>query len=244
MDLHDEFHTYNTHVDPVLIVIACALSFVGAFATIQTFEQFRLCKLLDLRPKLYPADALHFFLALFFGVFSLCTILFFILCGCLLIFPPHDSYVVPVYYRADMTIVSLFVVILFTYAGLYVCSLDGFYSKDRTDAIAEFYEKSRALSINAVMKQGKYAFLMSTLFHNVAHLVAGGTITGGGVVIMHYTGVAAMRFQGHIDWHAGNIASSVFVAVIACTVAFWILFRLLVVFSRFDKQLYSFNSFL
>jgi hypothetical protein len=102
--------------------------------------------------------------------------------------------------------------------------------KDRTDAIADFYEKSQALSISDVKRQGKYAFLKSTLFHNMLPLCAGGFLTGLGVCVMHYIGMVAMKFNGNIVWNEGVVAASVLIALFASTAAYWILFRLLVVF--------------
>ena len=56
--------------------------------------------------------------------------------------------------------------------------------------------------------------------------------TGSGLVLAHYVGMAAMRFPGAIEWDAGLIAASVIVAIIASTTAFWILFRLLSLYSN------------
>eukprot|EP00401_Gymnodinium_catenatum_P066577 CAMPEP_0117457476 /NCGR_PEP_ID=MMETSP0784-20121206/425_1 /TAXON_ID=39447 /ORGANISM="" /LENGTH=360 /DNA_ID=CAMNT_0005250945 /DNA_START=420 /DNA_END=1499 /DNA_ORIENTATION=+ len=59
----------------------------------------------------------------------------------------------------------------------------------------------------------------------------GGLIFGSGVVVMHYIGMSAMRFQGKITWNYGYISASVIIAYIAATAAFWILFRLLTIYS-------------
>jgi hypothetical protein len=119
-------------------------------------------------------------------------------------------------------------------AGVYISSVDDLFTKDRTDAIADFYEKSHALSIQAARKQGKYAFLRATLFHNVSPLCWAGLCTGLGVCVMHYIGMVAMQFNGSIIWNKGIIAASVLIAIIASTAAYWILFRLLVVFPSME----------
>jgi len=49
----------------------------------------------------------------------------------------------------------------------------------------------------------------------------GGVVTGFGVVVMHYTGMAAMRLTGNIDYNLRTVALSVLIAVAAATAALW-----------------------
>lgn len=49
----------------------------------------------------------------------------------------------------------------------------------------------------------------------------GGTILGVGIGAMHYTGITAMTFQGHIHYHLGLVALSVVVAISLATIALW-----------------------
>lgn len=53
-------------------------------------------------------------------------------------------------------------------------------------------------------------------------LLAAGLITGSGVAIMHYMGMAAMRLQGTIHYDLSIVALSVVIAVVAATAALWI----------------------
>jgi NO-binding membrane sensor protein with MHYT domain len=53
-------------------------------------------------------------------------------------------------------------------------------------------------------------------------LITAGLITGSGVAIMHYTGMAAMRVQGTIEYNLRIVALSVLIAVVAATAALWI----------------------
>jgi NO-binding membrane sensor protein with MHYT domain len=52
-------------------------------------------------------------------------------------------------------------------------------------------------------------------------LSLGGTVTGFGVVAMHYTGMAAMRLNASLDYNLGTVALSVLIAVAAATAALW-----------------------
>ncbi len=54
-----------------------------------------------------------------------------------------------------------------------------------------------------------------------ASLGIGGVVTGFGVVMMHYTGMFAMRLNGSLSFNAGTVALSVLIAVGAATAALW-----------------------
>ncbi|WP_089157903.1 MHYT domain-containing protein [Micromonospora sp. NBS 11-29] len=53
-------------------------------------------------------------------------------------------------------------------------------------------------------------------------LIAGGFFTGAGVAAMHYTGMAAMRLDGRLDYDPLRVALSIVIAVVAATVALWL----------------------
>jgi len=57
-------------------------------------------------------------------------------------------------------------------------------------------------------------------------LLAAGLLAGAGVVVMHYTGMAAMRMPGvGISYDPWLVAASVAIAVVAATAALWLAFR-------------------
>ncbi|QSB12674.1 signal protein [Natronosporangium hydrolyticum] len=56
---------------------------------------------------------------------------------------------------------------------------------------------------------------------NTAKILAGGVFTGLGVAGMHYTGVAAMRLDGSINFDQVLVVASIAIAVVAATVALW-----------------------
>ena len=53
-------------------------------------------------------------------------------------------------------------------------------------------------------------------------IIIGGMLAGLGVAAMHYTGMAAMRLNGHIDYSSSRVGLSVAIAVVAATVALWL----------------------
>jgi NO-binding membrane sensor protein with MHYT domain len=52
-------------------------------------------------------------------------------------------------------------------------------------------------------------------------LILGGVITGIGVAVMHYLGMAAMRMPGRIGYDPGLLIISVVIAIVAATAALW-----------------------
>jgi NO-binding membrane sensor protein with MHYT domain len=55
-----------------------------------------------------------------------------------------------------------------------------------------------------------------------ARIIAGGITAGLGVAAMHYTGMAAMRLDGTVDYAIGRVALSIVIAVVAASVALWL----------------------
>jgi NO-binding membrane sensor protein with MHYT domain len=54
-----------------------------------------------------------------------------------------------------------------------------------------------------------------------ARILVGGLVTGLGVNAMHYTGMAAMRLDGTVEYDRRLVLASVAIAVVAATVALW-----------------------
>ncbi len=57
-------------------------------------------------------------------------------------------------------------------------------------------------------------------------LLIGGVITGLGVAVMHYLGMAAMRTQGSVSYNPPLFALSVVIAIVAATAALWAALKL------------------
>jgi NO-binding membrane sensor protein with MHYT domain len=135
-------------------------------------------------------------------------------------------------YRLDLTLVSLAVVIIVCYLGVWISSRDGVYVSDNEDHIENFIKDAANMSIQELraMRHKNYV-LFITLFKNMKGIVLGGVITATGVCVMHYIGMEAMVVEnGKMEWDAGIVAASVLIALVAATAAFWILFRLLALY--------------
>jgi NO-binding membrane sensor protein with MHYT domain len=69
------------------------------------------------------------------------------------------------------------------------------------------------------------------------NLPLGGILTGLGVALMHYTGMAAMIMQAKITYDPTLFAASLVIAVVAATVALWLAFNLRGNLQRFGSAI-------
>jgi len=78
-----------------------------------------------------------------------------------------------------------------------------------------------ASALVAVLVVGIGIFTVGYGRRSVFKVLFGGVVTGAGVAVMHYTGMAAMRMHGTIGYDATLVAASVLIAMVAATVALW-----------------------
>src|SRR5713226_3336676 len=69
------------------------------------------------------------------------------------------------------------------------------------------------------------------------NLPLGGVLTGLGVALMHYTGMAAMIMQAKITYDPSLFAASLLIAVVSATVALWLAFNLRGNLQRFGSAI-------
>src|SRR5438093_1682174 len=69
------------------------------------------------------------------------------------------------------------------------------------------------------------------------NLPLGGVLTGLGVALMHYTGMAAMIMPAKINYDTNLFAASIVIAVVAATVALWLAFNLRGNLQRFGSAI-------
>jgi NO-binding membrane sensor protein with MHYT domain len=211
-----------------LVFVSYAVAFLGSYLTICLCEQLRLSYLRTTDNSSYE------------------KLKWFILMGCALggvgIWCMHfigmsamrmeDSAgnILTFYYNIPITITSLIVAMVVTSLGMMIMSYDRLFAKTKKEILDMFVNDLKHLSFTDAMKVQDSTIFVLILTKDVRYLIAGGVVTGGGICIMHYTGMAAMTYYGHLTWNWGIVVASVFIAVIAATAAFGILFRLLSIF--------------
>lgn len=221
--------------NPVYIIGTLSLAFFGSYACITLYEQYRLVSK-DNQPKVVNSWILLLLMAFSLGGVAIWCMHFIAMSGVVFINAETREYI-PIRYRVDLSLASLASVIFFSLIGLLVASYDRDFVLDEKDIVANYIEEIRRLSIVEIRKlqHTKRNLLWKTLFRNMPPILLGGTITASGVCVMHYIGMMAMVFDGHIRWNYGVIAASVLIALVAATAALWILFRLLALFPDVER---------
>lgn len=69
------------------------------------------------------------------------------------------------------------------------------------------------------------------------NLIVGGVVTGLGVALMHYTGMAAMNMPAKISYDTPLFILSIVIALVAATVALWLAFNLRGNLQRFGSAI-------
>ncbi|MBF8191363.1 hypothetical protein ITP53_37820 [Nonomuraea sp. K274] len=82
-----------------------------------------------------------------------------------------------------------------------------------------------ASALIAIVVVGMGLFLADRATKRPAYLLGGGVLTGCGVAIMHYLGMAAMNISGHLSYDPVIVTISVLIAVAAATVSLWFTLR-------------------
>ncbi len=80
--------------------------------------------------------------------------------------------------------------------------------------------------IPSILASGVALYLCSRRNISAVQLISGGILVGGGIGIMHYTGMGAMRMNADLFYDLKLFLLSIFVAVLLAIVALWIKFGL------------------
>ena len=215
------------------VALSFGLATVGAYVGIHLCEQFRLSSR-ENQSKLLSRQMLMVLMACSIGGVAIWSMHFVGMAA--VSFTDPDGVPLPVYYRYDYTLVSLAVVIILCYAGIYICSRDAAFMIDKIDTIDAFIENTQKLSIAEIRKLKTSAVMVMflALTKSPLSLLLGGVVTASGVCVMHYLGMSAVVIDAELVWAPGIVVASVFIAIVAATAAYWILFRLLALYPQVE----------
>lgn len=91
--------------------------------------------------------------------------------------------------------------------------------------------------IMAIVASGVGLYVVGRGEGSTGKLLIAGVLTGLGVALMHYTGMAAMVMQAQISYDDTLFYASLAIAVVAATVALWLAFNLRGNLQRFGSAL-------
>jgi NO-binding membrane sensor protein with MHYT domain len=89
----------------------------------------------------------------------------------------------------------------------------------------------------AIVASGFGLYVVGRSGGGIGKLLVAGTLTGLGVAVMHYTGMAAMIMRAKISYDERLFYASLAIAVVAATVALWLAFNLRGNLQRFGSAI-------
>ena len=220
--------TYN----PSVVVLSFGIAFTGSYLAISICEQYRQCRLKNVQSKLLsPLGYLMIMSICLGGVGIWC--MHFVGMSAMIMYDSTGEKI-EARYHIGYTILSLILVLLFSFLGFYISSYDDIFMKSKKEILDCIVQDASAYTISKAKNITPIQMIWIIGTHTPKYLFYGGLCTGSGVVVMHYVGMAAMQFHGRIHWNAGVIFASCFIAIFAATAAFWILFRFLSVYAHYE----------
>lgn len=127
---------------------------------------------------------------------------------------------VSMWFKPWITLASLAACLVCLWIGIGIASKDCFAGEDRLDILEDICGSAQSA-------EHKRRVFVCAYFGRLQDVLGGASIAAFGVITMHYLGLAAADGDFEIHWDVPWLAASCVIAVVICSVGFWILFRLL-----------------
>eukprot|EP01041_Mallomonas_annulata_P010549 gene10549-21991_t len=214
---------------PEIVLLSYTLSILGCLVGVHLSEQFRLCT--SSGKGLIGGNQILLLMAISIGGVGVWA-MHFIGMGAVSLMDVSTGEIVPMSYDIGLTMASLISVVGCVYLGLMIATRDRVFEKN-ADTVGEMLiSDAQGLSLQQV--KNKSALHALAIFKGLQPLALGGVVTGTGVSIMHYIGMMSQDTGLSMSWNAGIVFASVLIAVVVSTIAFWIMFRLLSLYPKYE----------
>jgi len=224
--------TLTQDFNPGTVALACAVAFIGAYATVSLCEQFRLASAMKVTLKHLPSLIMAGFA---FGGVGIWGVFYLVVNSCRLKFP--DGTLLSWRYDIFDTFLALAVAPIIAGFGLWVASTDHCFNKSKKGIMDLFITRTTAAatySISEITHMSRYRILFIVCTHSPERLILGGIIGGGGTALMRYLGLRSLVIPGHLHYDSGITALTVILSMLIMISGFWIFFRVLSIFSSLD----------
>ena len=215
--------------NPQVVVISFFLAFISSYSGVCLSDLYR-SSIQGHQTKFVSSIGLLFLTSLVIGGGAIWSMHFTGMASLRLYISSDVS--IPLRYDIWTTILSLATCVLFVFIGLFISTRDRVFAKDKEEVVQMLISDAQAKSIQAAKSKNTILFL--AMLKGLGPLVLGGIITGAGVCVMHYVGMMATVGNVMLSWNAPLVFVSVVIAVVASSAAFWILFRLLALYPRYE----------
>lgn len=199
------------------VAFSVLISFAGAISAVELNETRRLC------PKRWERVWLAIGVSFILGTIGIWAMHFSGMAALLLYAP--DGSMIEIRYEVGLTLASWAAAVAMEVGGVAIVAFkDPFFSATNYDkALSLVRQELRDQALKTLIKRHP---LRVVALLKVQWIVLGGVIAGAGVSVMHYLGIGSQVMDATPVLRPGIITLSVFLAIFAATAAFWILFRL------------------
>lgn len=221
----------KVHYNNAIVILSWAVAFMGVYTAVSLSEQYRLLSSVASQSKT-KLWGLIFMTAVSFGGIGIWCLHFTVVSA--LSISMNDE-VIPIRYNTGMLMASLIVVTILQVIGLLVASTDTCFNKSKKEIVELFIARaSTTYTMNEIKKMGKTKILFIVCTYNLHRILLGGVISASGVIVMHYMGMMAMEFQGHVRYTGGIVFITVIVALVSAMLGYFTFYRLLSIFPSLD----------
>lgn len=217
--------------DPGLVMLCLGFAFLGAYLAICMVEQLRSSCLTQINNSLFNRVKWYILIGISLGGIGAAGMQYMALSAMRLV-SEIDGERIRLKFDIIVSVSALSFANIGIGLGTYICSHDRLFAKHKYEILDMFIEDTSNLSMSQIMKMKDWMIIRVMCTKELGPLLLGGFVAGSGISIMHYIAMTSMIYPGYIEWDGGIILSSILIAIIAATVSFWILFRVLSVFPR------------
>jgi NO-binding membrane sensor protein with MHYT domain len=209
------------------LFISFAMAFLGSYSAVSLAELYRVvCRI---HSKFIGPQVTLFLMSISIGFSAIWSMHF---VGMNAITVSYETTPLETNLNLFITILSLLAAITCVYFGFYVSSRDQMFTMSKEEFIQLILSEVKSFQS---LRDNKILFKL-ILLRNPLPLILGGSIMGSGVIVMHYLGMMAVSTENtKMHWSVGIIITSIFIAIIASSAAYWILFRLLALYPTMES---------
>ena len=214
-----------------LVLLACAVAFIGTHAAVSMSEQFRLALSTPTNPiKIYGMLVL---VSLSLGGVAFSGTQYIVFQSLRL--RTFDNKIITLQFDPYMVLGSALVASFLTFVSILVASKDECFNKSQTEIMNIFITRESPTHTLAEIRQmSKTRIITNVCIRSLGCIIASGIIAGGAICLSRYMGVLSVQFPGTVEYDDGMVATSIILSMAGIISLYWIFFRILSVFPSLE----------
>ena len=210
-----------------MILLACAVAFIGTHSAIFLSEQLRLA--LSTTTSLVKIYSLVALASISLGGIGLNGTQYIIFQSIRL--RTSDNKIIELEFNPYMVLGSILVASFLTFLSICIACNDQYFNKSQTEIMNIFLNQALVTRTIAEIKHmGKIQILVYICTSFLHYVLMGGIIVGGALCLSRYMSILAVEFPGTVEYNDGLLTLSIFLSFIGMISLYWIFFRIVSVF--------------